>query len=292
MKKIRFIVNPFSGVSRKSNLEQLVEKELNLNKYSFEVQYTQAPKHATELCQAALISDIDIIAVVGGDGTVNEVAKAMLYQAKPLVIMPGGSGNGFAMHLGMGRDIQKAIGLINKAEEIVIDSGQANDDFFINVAGIGFDGKICNVIQNESKRGIQAYFRSMFKEGHKFPFMHAEIEIDGRQIEGEFISITIANASMFGYNFTIAPEAELTDGLLDLVMIKKVERYKYYLNSWRFLNKSIMDTSFVECLKGKQIKIRTKAQTDYQIDGEGKGITNSLSVTINPQSIRILKPRD
>ncbi len=291
MRKIRFIVNPFSGVSEKSNLEQLVSDELDAAKFEFEVFYTQAPKHATELCTSALKSDIDIIAVVGGDGTVNEVAKAMLHQTKSLVILPGGSGNGFAMHLGMGRDLRKAIALINDSEEVTIDSGSANGEFFINVAGLGFDGRICNVIQNESKRGIQVYFKSMFREAHKFPFLKATIEIDGQKIEDEFISITIANASMFGYNFTIAPNAELTDGLLDLVLIKKVKRYRYYLNAWRFLDSSILNAPFVQTLKGKEIVIKSEELTDFQIDGEGKGTTQSLNVQIHPSSIRILKPK-
>lgn len=291
MKKIRFIVNPFSGVSEKSNLDQLVRKALDPNKFDFEVCYTQAPQHATELCTSALKSNIDIIAVVGGDGTVNEVAKAMLHQPKALAIMPGGSGNGFAMHIGMGRDLRKAIAMINDAQETTIDSAYANGEFFINVAGVGFDGKICNVIQNESKRGIQVYFKSMFKEGYKYPFLEAEIDVDGKKIAGEYVSITAANASMFGYNFTIAPHAELTDGLLDLVLIKKTKKYRYYLNSWRFLNKSILDSPFVETFKGKKIKITTSKQTDYQIDGEGKGTTKNLEIQMNPASIRLLKPR-
>jgi len=290
LKRIRFIVNPFSGVSKKSNLEQLVNQELDTNKFNFEICYTNAPNHATELCVSALKADFDIIGVVGGDGTVNEVAKAMLHQHKALVVMPGGSGNGFAMHLGMGRDMQKAIRMINTAKEHVIDTAYANGEFFINVAGIGFDGKICNVIQNETKRGMQVYFKSMFKEGHKFPFLNAQIEVDGKMIKGDFISITAANASMFGYNFTIAPDAELTDGLLDLVLIKKVKRYKYYLNAWRFLNKSILSTSFVQTFKGKEIKISTDKSTDYQIDGEGKGTIRNLEISINPASVRILKP--
>jgi len=291
LQKIRFIVNPFSGVSEKSNLEQLVQRALDSSKFDFEVCYTKAPKHATELCKSALISDIDIVAVVGGDGTVNEVAKAMLHQEKPLIILPGGSGNGFAMHLGMGRDLRKAIGMINDAEVILIDSATANGEFFINVAGLGFDGRICNVIQNESKRGIRIYFKSMFREAHKFPFLKASIQIDGKEIEDEFISITAANASMFGYNFTIAPNAELTDGLLDLILIKKVKKYKYYLNSWRFLNRSILKTKFVQTLKGKEIKITTDKHTDFQIDGEGKGTTKSLSIIMHPSSIRVLKPK-
>jgi YegS/Rv2252/BmrU family lipid kinase len=288
---IRFIVNPFSGTSSKCDIEKIIVDTLDHSKYNYHVKYTERAKHACFLAKEAKDLGIPIVAVVGGDGTVNEVAQELIYSEVLLAVLPGGSGNGFAMHLGMGRSIKKAMALLNNATSLTIDTGKANGSFFINVAGVGFDALIANKSKNDSVRGLKAYVKHTFLEALRYKYLDVTAKVDGQTYTSTCVSVTIANASMFGYNFTIAPEALLTDGLMDLVMIKKVSLLNYIFSSWRFLNKSIDKLRYVEIIKAKSIEIIVKEDAYFHVDGEGSGLTNKLSIELQEASLNILVPK-
>ena len=290
-KKIRFIINPKSGVSKKEYLADQITQHIDHQFYDLDIQWTTHVGHAKTLSLEAVKKGYDTVVAVGGDGSVNEVASQLRHTGINLGIISAGSGNGFAGNLGLERNnVVDALEVINKRNIQLIDSCEANGNFYINVAGFGFDGKISYNSKKGTKRGIIMYVREVLKESFNKKFFKADILIDGKAYHGEFITIVVANAAMYGYNFVVAPDADLQDGLLDIVMIKKTSIYKYFLNSYRFLNRSISQSSFVDIYRGKEVSIKSyDDQIYYHVDGEGMKGPQEIKFSILPKSIYILR---
>lgn len=295
MKKfISFIANPYSGVSKKNNLRDLIKNYLDFHQYEPRLQYTESAGHARVLAEEAVALGADVVVAVGGDGTVNEVASAITGKGVALGILPGGSGNGFAMHLGLGRNLVRAIKILNCAEIKFVDTCLINDEFFLNVSGLGFDAKIAFLTKKSKKRGFWHYFIATLKEARNFKCLDVSMVVDEvEKIEGRYAAIVIANASMYGYNFTIAPTAALDDGLFDVMLIKEAPIFKYLLASYRFLDKSLHKSPLVEQFRCRSIQIKCYEESFYHYDGEGFMLPQGglLRYTITNKSLPVLVPK-
>ena len=293
LQKILFIINPFSGLGRKKKVPSLIQEHLDTKKYSYEIAYTQYAGHATELAAAAVKNDYDAVIAVGGDGSVNEVAAALIGTKVKLGILPGGSGNGFAMHLGWGRNIKKAISLLNKAQTITIDTCLLNNRPFVNLAGTGFDGLVSYKAKTSTLRGLWAYVKFAALEAASYPMQQYQLIIDGEEVLNEpGLVVEVANAQMFGYNFVIAPQAKLNDGLLDVLFVKKVPKWRYLFSLWRFFNYSSDRSSLVKVFKGKNIQIISGEKMPVHVDGEGYYLEKELNFQIRPDSLEVLVPME
>lgn len=290
--RILFIVNPFAGSNSKHNISEQIHKYLDQTKYDCHIKFTGYPQHGHELALHAVDEGIDIIIANGGDGTVNEVASAIVGSNSTFGIIPGGSGNGFSMHLGLGRSFQKAMKAINDGKIINIDTCKLNDSFYVNVAGLGFDARIAFLTKANKERGFTPYFTATLKESIRFKAEQLKIDIDGKIIEGRFAAAVIANASRYGYSFTIAPTAELTDGELDIILIKEASVPRYFLSAYRFFNKTLHQSKLTEAYKGKKIKITSPNPVYYHLDGEGYDAIKEFTVEIVPQSLKLIIPAD
>lgn len=288
--KIRFIINPFSGLSRKKNVPAIIEKYIDKTKFSYEIAFTQRAGHAIELAKEAVDKGFYAAIAVGGDGSVNEVASALIGTKVKLGILPGGSGNGFAMHLGWGRSIKKAVQLLNHATSKTIDTCQLNGRPFVNLGGTGFDALVAFKAKQSTLRGLWAYTKFAVLEAWRYPIEKYQLIIDNQMVESDCLVIEVANAQMFGYNFTIAPQAKLDDGLLDVLIVKKASKWRYLFSLWRFFNASFHQSSLVETYRGKDIKIIGKKPMPVHIDGEGYYVDEDLHFTIHPLSLDILIP--
>lgn len=291
-KKVRFIVNAFSGTSSKSDFVQKVEKHLDHKQFEYDIHYTEYASHGTLLSKEAVDQNYDIVVAAGGDGTVNEIAKVLVNTSVVLGIIPGGSGNGFAMHLGMGRNAVRAIKILNSAETISIDTCKINDHFFINVAGAGFDAWVAYQKKKSNKRGFAMYVSGVLKESMSYKAQEYEVTVDGKKMDGKYLTIAVANATMYGYNFTIAPKAELRDGLFDLIMIKDAPKWRQFLASTRFLNRTIHKSNLCVFTKAKTVEVRCKDKIPYHFDGEGFYDNGPLSFRLEPLSLKVLIPRE
>ena len=287
---ICFIVNPFSGTSLKNNFAKLVEQNLDLDLFDYEVVFTEHPEHAKEIAKNALHLKRDIVAVVGGDGTVNEVASTLVNTEVPLAVFPGGSGNGFAMHLGIGRNMKRALKLLSRCQEVLIDTCEANNKFFINIAGVGFDAMVANISKKDSARGLWLYVRHTLLKAFSYEEKKLKVHIDDMYFEEEFLTISAANGSMFGYNFRIAPKALLTDGYLDIVLIRKAPIWRYMISFWRFLNRTAEKLDFVDYINCKKLTISSEEEVYFHLDGEGLGKLTHLEVEIKPASLKVFVP--
>jgi len=150
--QVTFIVNPFSGTTNKENFEKIIQENIDTIRYDYSIKFTQSAGHATTLAKEAVAQNKSLVVAVGGDGTINEVAGGLVHSDTALAIIPAGSGNGFALHLGMSKDFKTAIQQLNKAKKAKVDTCLLNGQFFINVAGLGFDAQVAYHTKTDTKR--------------------------------------------------------------------------------------------------------------------------------------------
>ena len=289
--KILFIVNPFAGISKKKNFPKMVEYHLGSANVSYNIKYTEHSGHATTLAQVGVKDGTDIVVAVGGDGTVNEVAKALVNTSTALGIIPGGSGNGLSMHLGIGRNAHKALSILKNPKFKRIDTCKINDEFFLNMAGTGMDAKVAHRTSQNKHRGFLNYFMDTLRISFFYHNEDYKVELDNAVREGRFLSVNLANGSMFGYNFVVAPQANIQDGYLQLVMMHHAPKWQYFLHSWRFFTRTIHKAPFAEILPTKNVKIQAKNPLYYHLDGDGYAVeSNELNAEVLPKSLLVVVP--
>lgn len=288
-KKILFIVNPFAGHGSKAKIPDLIRRSVDSSKFDFELVNTEYAGHASEITERAKQDKVHAVVSVGGDGTVNEVASALIYSDTALGIIPGGSGNGLSMHLGIGRNARKALSIIDKFEVKVIDTATVNDRFYVNMAGIGIDGLVAYKTKQSTKRGFSTYLKGALTEAIKYKNQQYKVEIDGKEVEGKFLSVNVANGSMFGYNFKVAASADTSDGLVDTVMIHDAHKMDYFGNAWRFWAGRIHKSKFASLNQAENIKVTTYEDSYMHIDGEGYPFSaGQLEFKVHKQSLKVI----
>ncbi len=289
-KEIVFIVNPVSGVLKKNNISDLIESNLDHSKFSYSIAYTEYPGHATEICREKASSGTDIVIAVGGDGSVNEIARGLVGTETILGIIPAGSGNGLARHLKISTTFRKAIDVINEQKIIRIDTGSINDRLFVSIAGIGFDGLVAARFAKNKKRGFLTYLRIVTELYPGYRPRKYSITYDGKLIKTRALFITFANSDQFGYHTSIAPEAKVDDGLLDVIIMQKPMMIELpFLASLLYWRK-IDSSKHTEIFKASELIIRTKKKRWVNIDGEAEKLGKKLKVKINPHSLNVLVP--
>lgn len=289
-KKIIFIINPISGHHNKNNFPNLVEKHIDKNQYEYSIVFTEYAGHATELTLKAIEDDFDYIAAVGGDGTINEVAKCLIGKRQILVIVPLGSGNGLARHLELPFKPERLIKeVINKGKVYKIDTAVMNDIPFISIAGIGFDALIADYFAKDENRGFMTYAKLVTE---KYPnYRQKEYTLildDEKTIECKPFFVTFANSSQFGYNAEISPKASVQDGLIDVCIFKKPTILEVPIVATYFLAKQIDKSNFIDIYKAKKIRVIRKVAEVANIDGEAVEMSKDITVEIIPLSLNIL----
>lgn len=289
--RIAFIVNSISPEIKGQNLEKIIEKNLDLNRFEYEIFYTQYAQHATQLAHIALLNSTDIIAAVGGDGTVNEVGKALIDTEGILAIIPVGSGNGLARHLGIPIGLAQAIKALNHASPLPIDTAKINDKTFLGVAGIGFDAHIAQQFAQFGKRGFFSYCQVALREFSRYKPQSYVINIDGKQIIRKAFVLTFANSSQYGNDFIIAPKVRISDGHLDLVIIDDIPAYSIPQFIYKFKQGTLDRSHHFETYRFKEITIHHPSHIQAHFDGEPILFQKDIKVIVQPKSLQILVPK-
>lgn len=287
-KKIVFIINPISGGKSKIFIPALIDKYLNHNKFDANIVFSERVGHAFILAKEALAQNADVVTSVGGDGTINEVAAAMVFSGKIMGIVPCGSGNGLARTLKIPLNHIKAIEHINKLETVLIDSGVLNDKKFFNMAGLGFDAHISALFAKDKTRGLKGYVKSTFTQITKYKPENYQLEIDGKIIEQQAFMLSIANSSQYGNNVHISPTALVNDGLLDICLVKSFPLYSFPNLGLRMLLKTIQHSNYVTIIKAKKAKIIREKAGPVHLDGEPLFMAKEIAVSINPLSLKLI----
>lgn len=287
-KRIVFIINPHSGTQAKEEIPELIDKCLDKTKFNHTVRFTEYAGHAVEICRQCVNDGIDIVVAVGGDGTINEVARSLVHSNTALAIIPCGSGNGLARHLCIPLDKKKAIGIINQCNIEKLDYGVINNLPFFCTCGMGFDAFISYKFAAAGKRGPITYLEHILKEGLKYkPEIYEVTDDTGTHKYNAFL-IACANASQYGNNVYIAPQATMTDGLMDVIIMEPFDILEAPQISIDMFNKTLDKNSRIKTFKAKSIQIsRTKAGIIH-FDGDPVMTDSNIDVHIEPQGIRII----
>ncbi len=288
-KNILFVINPISGGKEKSGFPEMVNQYLDLQKFSPSFAFTRSRNHAFQLASAAAAQNTDVVVAVGGDGTINEVASALEGTPCAMGIVPCGSGNGLARTLQIPLNHRKAISAINALNVIRIDTGVVNDRKFFNMAGIGFDAQISFRFANLRSRGFSGYLATAFREIVNYKCKVYKIEVDGVQLEREAFMVSVANSSQYGNNAHISPTASLTDGLLDVCIVKPFPLYLFPAMGYRMFSNTSDKSRYVEIIKGQKIRIESCESRLIHLDGEPETMDDDICISVNPLSLSVLK---
>jgi diacylglycerol kinase (ATP) len=287
MPKIAVIVNPKSGMSRtKDRAAQIASLMPEGLEYDLLILQNKEPQQ--DLFKRILSGAYNKVAVAGGDGTVNAAATALSGTGVPLAIIPFGSGNGLARHLGIPLDIRKALLLLSEGREKSIDTCHINSKAFFTTAGVGFDAHIGKLFSESPSRGFRTYARITLSQLLAFRPDRYTLEVDGIRSEHEAFLITFANAAQYGSNAYIAPLADISDGLIDISIIRPFPLLKGVPLAYRLFSKTLQHSKEVQMLKGKHIILERSGNGPVQYDGESDMMGPRLEIRIVPRSLQVL----
>ena len=289
--KIRFILNPKSG-KRQADLETLAAC-IQLNFPGADMRLTKAAGHATELAKEAAEMGFDAAIAIGGDGTINETARGLVGTNTALGVIPRGSGNGFARELGMPLLFEEAVMRLQRAKAVWCDAGRANGELFLNLAGVGIEADIAWQFMEHGKtgqRGMWPYFKIGAKTALSYKPKNLELTADGVTVKTAPLTLVFANGRQYGSNFKIAPQASLTDGLLDMVAVQDIAKWKLALTAPFFFTDGKRPFGVVQTAHVKHALIRQAGDIIYHIDGEPRKTKDSLEITMKPKALKVLFP--
>lgn len=294
MKRILFIVNPISGNGKKGDIEQLIEENLDHERFEYNVAYTEYGGHAAELTKKAVEESYDIVAAVGGDGTVNEVARSLVHSNTALAILPSGSGNGLARHLQIPMNLSRAINIINKDCMHVLDYGRINDKPFFCTCGVGFDAFLAQKFAEAGKRGLKTYLEKAITDGlwykpEEYEVTYTDEEGQEHKFRQKAFLITCANATQFGNNAMIAPHASMKDGLLDVIMVKPFHNIEAPIVGFQLFSGKFTNSSYVKhYFKASRIKVKRFQEGPVHFDGDPFVAGDIVEVELMPHDFRVM----
>ncbi|MGL5938476.1 MAG: diacylglycerol/lipid kinase family protein [Phocaeicola sp.] len=290
-KKILFVVNPISGTQNKKAILRWVDKLVDSTIYDYSVIKTQCAGHATEIAKEAVKNGVDIVVAIGGDGTINEIASSLIDSQTALGIIPCGSGNGLARHLGISMDAKAAIETLNNGKILDIDYGKINGQPYFCTCGVGFDAFVSLKFADSGKRGILAYIENTLQESLTYKPETYEIENEEGTVKHKAFLIACANASQYGNNAYIAPHASLTDGLMDITILEPFTVLDVPSLAFQLFNKTIDHNSRIKTLRAKKIKIRRQTEGVYHYDGDPMVGEKELEIEIIPKGLKVMVPK-
>ena len=285
--RIVYIINPISGTSDKKAIVEYINKSTDKNKFDCEVYYTKSAGDGYHSAKKFAESGYNRVVAVGGDGTVNEVARGLLRTDAALGIIPLGSGNGLARHLKIPLNYHKAFQITQGGEIISCDYGLLNNKPFFCTSGSGFDAQVGKRFARLGRRGFITYAQASFMEYFQYYPQNYKITLNGKTFSRKAFLITFANASQWGYNAYISPDASLNDGMLDLVIVSPFSFVKAPIIGIQMFTKNIYRSGNIEVFRFKELTIEREKPGYVHIDGDPvidkkilhvKTITNELKI--------------
>jgi len=287
-KEITFIINPISGTHSKDEIPQIIETVLDHEQFTPELRITEYAGHASEIARECVDKGQDIVVAVGGDGTVNEVARALTHTETALAIVPCGSGNGLARHLCLPMDIKKAIETINVCKIEAFDYGVINDLPFFCTCGMGFDAFISLKFAEAGKRGPITYVENVLKEGLNYKPETYEVSDETGAKKYKAFLIACANASQYGNNAYIAPGATMKDGEMDVVIMEPFNALDAPQIAADLFMKTFGNNSKIKTFRAKQIHIHRNGPGAIHYDGDPIMTDADIDVHIEHEGIKIV----
>lgn len=288
MEKILFIVNPIAGGKDKKVLLEKVTGRIDSSRFTYEIRYTEYAGHA---CEIARTTDADIVVAIGGDGTQNEVARSLAGSGKTMGIIPCGSGDGLALHLGISRDPEKAAEILNEGTTAVIDHGTVNGRPFFCTTGVGIDAAVSWRFAQAHTRGLKTYVKESILTWFGFKPENYIITVDGvEEWNGPATLVTIGNANQWGNNAKITSLASVTDGQLDITVVEPFHTWSFPGLLLRLMSGTAHKSCHTTCLKGKETRIVREASGPIHFDGDPYEEGKEIDIRIVPQELKVIIP--
>jgi len=290
MRKIKFIINPVAGDGSSKKMIKIIHDKMATRKIPYSISISGYKGEIEELAREAASQDYTDVVAVGGDGTVMEAFNGIYDKNIALGIIPSGTGNDFAKMFNLSHDFEEDLNRILIGNIEWIDVGKVNDTHFLNIAGLGIDSSILEKTEKLKKKikGPMAYLISTFLVLAKYKCEEITINIDGCEIKKNAYLVAIGNGNFYGGGMKITPEASLSDGLLDIVIIHKIPKIKFARLFKKVYSGDHIFEDVVENYKGKKISITASPDVKINVDGNliGQG---SCEITIEENKQKIIK---
>lgn len=291
LKRALFVINKYSGGKYRPEVEGRIISACKDLSIECSIEFTQSRGHAIELARGAATSQTDMVFAVGGDGTVNEVAQGLVGSDTPMGILPKGSGNGLARHLGIPMNVKDALKILSHPSILKMDTMTINGNLSVNVSGVGFDGHIANLFANKASRGLIGYTQLALKEFFSFNEFEADVKIEnGPTLTETSFIIAFANSSQFGNNARISPRASVMDEFFDVCFVKKVPLSQAAAFAAKMFTGNLDKSSLVKIQKVKKMTIDLKEPVSFHVDGEPMGASKHFDIEIRPASLCVIVP--
>lgn len=297
-RKLLYIVNPISGTKNKSSLKEIIETKSIAAGFEFAIYPSVESGHYSFLIPIIKEQDFTDVVIAGGDGTINQVVNSLRKLKVQFGIIPCGSGNGLAFSAGISKNPEKALRIIFNGKSKWCDAFLINESFACMLVGLGLDAQVAHDFANDHKRGLATYVKktvSNFFTAKTYPFV---LTANRKKIKMDALFISIANSNQFGNHFTIAPQASLNDGLLDIVVMAKQNKLVALLQAFRQVGgynklqkiEVINESASVLYFQTTEIKIDNPELAPMHIDGDPVETTTKFNVQILKDSFRLICP--
>ena len=292
--RLALIVNPNSGRRRGIAAAEKAEPVLRAAGWEVDRQYTERPGDATRITREAAAEGFDAVFACGGDGSLSQTLTGLLDTGIPGGIIPAGTGNDFARTLGLSLDPARAAAELTRGRPGLIDLLQVNDGalWCVNVAGVGFDARICERINRRPRvmAGTTAYLIALVQELVDLRPTEVSIRVDGASWEGPALLVAVANAQSYGGGMRIAPKADIADGLLDVIVVQRISRLAFIRSFPRVMKGTHLTHPAVLSWRGREATIETSSPSPALIDGDIQAET-PLIFRVSPGRARLWMPR-
>lgn len=269
-------------------IESALEARLDKARFGYEIRTTQKAKHGIEIAREAAQQGAYAVVAVGGDGSVADVAKGVYGTETALAILPKGSGNGFARSLGIPLSLPGAIDRINKGQELRVDVGFANDHLFLSNAGVAFDVEVIKAFADSTRRGLITYSEIILKRLFTYKARRWKLRLDDKEREEHAFMVVVANGRQFGYNFQIAPQADYTDGLFDVVSVQRFPHWAGPLIALDSLLGRMHRNRYVRTWQAAAVEISHPELTYFQTDGDAYPCNGKVVFRVEQQALKVI----
>lgn len=289
--KARLIINPISGTRSKAGLDGYVRETLCPIGWDVEVVYTQCHGDATRLAAEAVELGYDAVLAAGGDGTINETAAALCGSPTILGIIPCGSGNGLARHLGIPIDVREGLKVILENHPMPIDYATVNERKFFCTFGVGFDAAVSAAFARKKTRGKLTYIQSTFETYAHYEPEYYTISANGKVLTKKAFLVAVCNASQYGNNAYIAPHAAIDDGLLDVTIIHAGNLFTTAIVGVDMLTGMIEKNVLIQTFRTPHLVIEREKKGVAHLDGEPMDIEQRLDIDCHHHALNVFTPR-
>ena len=288
-------INPVSGTTNKKKIQSYLQEKLTTLDYQYEILPTNEFRNYSFLKEKISNENITDVIICGGDGTVNQITSYLLKTKIKVGIIPLGSGNGLAFTAGIPKDYKKALDVILKGNSSYVDAMTINKNYSCHLCGLGFDAQVSHDFARQATRGPLTYIKQTLKNFFKAKSFQFEVSANGNTFTTNAFFLSIANSNQFGNSIIIAPKASLSDGLLDIVIVQKTEKFGLIFKLLKQIIRGKIATApntdkTILYFQTKKLLIKNLDNAPFHIDGEPMETATVFDVEIIEKAFLLLQP--